>query len=383
MSASLAEALDNDVVNLTIRRANLLAGISRVQSVVERRNTIPILGNVKLELASNMLSMTATDMDLEVTEKVECTPGSAGSFTLPALMFYDIVRKLPEGEVALSNSSKDGKVTIKMGSSKFTLPTLPSHDFPSIADEGYKNTFTLPAPTLASLFEKTSFAMSTEETRYYLNGIYFHIPPKEVGFLRTVATDGHRLAKNEIAAPIGTDEMPGIIIPRKAVLEVLKIIDGETENIEISVSENKIKFNIGSTVLVTKIIDGNFPDYDRVIPSGNDKIMEVNPRIFASAVDRVSTISADKVRAVRLNLENGKLTLTSSSPDVGVATDTLDVSYSAAHIEMGFNARYIMDVLNQIDSDTVQFVFADSMAPVLIRDTGDVGVSYVIMPMRI
>ncbi len=384
MSITLAEVMNNEVVALRMSRGKLLGALAKVQSVVERRNTIPILGNIKLAMTGSTVTFSATDMDLEVCEKADCTVEYPGSLTLPALMLYDIVRKLPEAEVNITSQESGGRAMITSGSAKFTLPTLPAQDFPSISDGDFVNSFTLTVAQTARLFAKTAFAMSTEETRYYLNGIYLHVYGDEgAQVLRAVSTDGHRLAKVEVAMPVGAGGMPGVIIPRKAVVELRKLLEQSSGDVNISLAANKIKFSMGNTVLVTKIIDGSYPDYERVIPSANDKIMEVSPKALSAAVDRVSTIAADKVRAVKFMMDKGALNLISSSPEMGTATETLDVTYGAEAMEIGFNARYVMEVLAQIDGETAQMVLADGAAPALVRDVADVSCSYVLMPMKI
>jgi len=372
-------------MKFSIDRSALLKALSHVQSVVERRGTIPIISNVKLEANGEQVALTATDMDIAVVEKAPATVQQAGSATVPAYTFYEIVRKLPEGSQAeLALDSGGGKVTIKSGSSRFSLATLPVADFPVMAEGDLPFNFSLAAAECAALVDKTRFAISTEETRYYLNGIYLHTAQSNgVDVLRVVATDGHRLARIEVGLPAGAKGMPGVIIPRKTVGELRKLIEEGGKDVQVSLSDTKIRFVCGSAVLVSKLIDGTFPDYDRVIPSGNDKIMEVDCKALSQGVDRVSVIAAEKTRGIKLGLGEGKLTLSASSPEHGNASEELDIKYSAAGFETGFNSRYLLEVLAQIEGDTVQFVLAESTAPALVRDPSDVGALYVIMPMRV
>lgn len=387
MKTGLAEvaATPSATLGIRVERNALLAALAHVQGVVERRNTIPILGNVKLDAAQSQLRLTATDMDMAVTDVIAANVELEGALTVPALTFYEIVRKLPEGsQVELRTGEAEGRLQVTCGSSKFTLPTLPVDDFPDITVETFTHTFTMPAVAFLALVEKTKFAMSSEETRYYLNGIYLHaVGEGESAVMRAVATDGHRLARNEVPLPAGAVGMPGIIVPRKTVGELAKLFESSDEALQLGIAANKIRLSMGPVTLVSKLVDGTFPDYGRVIPSGNDKLMEVSPKALSVAVDRVSTISSDRVRGIRLTLEPGRLTLASNSVENGSATESVDVSYSADAIEVGFNSRYLMDVLGQIEGEVGQLVFADSMSPVLVRDTGDMGVLYVIMPMRI
>jgi len=388
MSSQTAEVLTvvkQSPVQFIVERSHLLKSLGHVQSVVEKRGTIAVLSNVKIDAKGDGVSLTATDMDIAIVEKTPATVSKSGSITVPAHTFYDIVRKLPEGaQVELSTSADGNKIAIKSGSSRFSLACLPIDDFPVMADGDLSYNFSLKSAECRALVEKPSFAISTEETRYYLNGIYLHTSGSGDGkVLRAVATDGHRLARIEVALPAGADGMPGVIIPRKAIYELKKLLEEGDGDVQISLSDTKIRFAYGNAVLVSKLIDGNFPDYERVIPINNDKIMEVDCKTFAQAVDRVSVISNEKSRAVKLHVESGKLTLSANSPEHGTASEEIDVTYSAAQIEVGFNSRYMLDMMTQIEGDTAQFILNDGASPAIVRDTADVGALYVIMPMRV
>jgi DNA polymerase III subunit beta len=383
-AAEAAPTTKQTPLQVVVERAHLLKSLGHVQSVVEKRGTIAVLSNVKIEAKGNSVSLTATDMDLAIVEKVQATVNKAGATTVPAHTFYDIVRKLPDGaQIELSTSEDGGKVTIKAGQSRFSLACLPVDDFPVMAEGELSHKFTLKSAECLSLIEKPSFAISTEETRYYLNGIYLHAAGEKDKVLRAVATDGHRLARIEVALPAGADGMPGVIVPRKAIYELKKLIESGDGDVEVSLSETKIRFVFGNAVLVSKLIDGNFPDYERVIPSGNDKLMEVDCKTFTQSVDRVSVISSEKSRAIKFKLEGGKLTLSASSPEHGTASEDLEVTYSSTGIEVGFNSRYLLDMMGQIEGDTAQFLLNDGASPAIVRDTADVGALYVIMPMRV
>lgn len=373
-------------IHLTIDRAVLLRALSHVQSIVERRGTIPILSNVKLEAGKSSLRLSATDMDIALMEDVAANVKVQGSLTVPAHMFYEIVRKLPDGsEITIAKDAGDAKVEVKAGQSRFSLSYLPADDFPVMSEDDLQHSFTITADECKALVEKTRFAISTEETRYYLNGVYFHATADAgASVLRAVATDGHRLARVQVGLPAGAENMPGVIVPRKTIGELVKLIEeGAKEGITISLSETKIKFVCGGAVMISKLIDGTFPDYDRVIPSGNDKIMEVDGKAFSQAVDRVSVISSEKSRGIKLSLTAGKLTLLASSAEQGSAQEELEVKYAADAVEVGFNSRYLLDMMAQIEGETAQFVFADSQSPALVRDPSDVGALYVVMPMRV
>jgi DNA polymerase-3 subunit beta len=372
-------------MKLTIERAELLRSLNHVQSVVERRNTIPILSNVQMEASGGKLRLTATDMDLAVVESVAATVELDGNTTAPAHTLYDIVRKLPEGaQVELDASGDAEQLLLRSGRSRFTLQTLPTGDFPQMSSGELPHRFKLPASELRSLIDRTRFAMSTEETRYYLNGIYLHMAKKDdLEMLRAVATDGHRLARVELPLPQGAAGIPGIIVPRKTINELRKLIEETGEDVELALSDAKIRFAFDDVELISKLIDGTFPDYDRVIPTGNDKSLEVDCGDFAAAVDRVATISTEKSRAVKLRVEDGVVTLTASSPESGTASEELEVSYGQEPIEIGFNARYLLDIAQQIEGETAQFSMADAASPTVIRDTDDPSALYVLMPMRV
>lgn len=369
----------------TIERATLLKCLSHVQSVVERRNTIPILSNVLIEAASDgTLKVMATDLDLQVVESFSAVSvESPGAITVSAHLLFDIARKLPDGS-QVSLETADNRMTVKAGRSRFSLPTLPRDDFPVIVEGDLPTSFELPAATLAQLIDRTRFAISTEETRYYLNGIFIHVTDEE---LRAAATDGHRLARFTIARPDGAEGMPDVIVPRKCVAELRKLLEEALDtNVLVDLSASKIRFTMGGesgVVLTSKLIDGTFPDYSRVIPTGNDKLLKLDPKSFWEGVDRVATIATEKTRAVKMALENDKVTLSVTSPDNGTAAEEVPASYSSAGFEIGFNANYLKDILGQIDGDTVELHLADAGAPTLIRQDDKSPALYVLMPMRV
>jgi DNA polymerase III subunit beta len=372
-------------MKVTVERAELLKSLSHVHRVVERRNTIPILANVLVRAEHAKLAFKATDLDLEVIETVAAEVGPGGVTTVPAHMFYEIVRKLPEGtQIVLEASGDRAVMSIRAGRSRFTLQTLPESDFPDLAAGDLTHKFTLPAADLKRLIDKTQFAISTEETRYYLNGIYLHTAGAGKSLmLRAVATDGHRLAQFELAAPLGAEGMPGVIVPRKTVGEVQRLIDNGEGEIAVELSQSKIRFSFGGVVLTSKLIDGTFPDYSRVIPAGNDKLLEVNKRDFEQAVDRVSTVASERGRAVKLALSAGRLVLSVTNPDSGSATEELEVGYDAEPIDIGFNSRYLLDIASQLEGDTAVLKLADPGSPTLLSDKEAKGALYVLMPMRV
>ena len=372
-------------MKLTIERTALLKALGHVQSVVERRNTIPILSNVLLTAGRDTLSFSATDLDMEITDSTNALVDVPGQITAPAHTLYEIVRKLPEGaDVALSYSGEDPRLQVQAGRYKVNLPVLPSGDFPVMSSDGLSPTITVDTTDLMRLIDKTRFAISTEETRYYLTGIYLHSVVEDGRqLLRAVATDGHRLARIELPLPEGAAGIPGVIIPRKTINEIRKLIDEAAARIEITLSETKIRFHFDAITVISKLIDGTFPDYERVIPVGNDKVLEVRAKPFAASVDRVATISTEKSRAVKLSLSRDNLTLSATSPEAGSATEELEVKYGGPALEVGFNSRYLLDVIQQINGEEARFIIADAAAPSIVRDTADGGALYVLMPMRV
>ena len=367
-------------MKLTIDRMSLLRPLGHVQSVVERRNTIPILANVVLRAEEGELSLTATDMDMDIATEVGCSVMTPGTTTMSAHLLYDIARKLPDGaEVEIVVN--DGHAMVSTGRSSFRLPTLPVEDFPAISSNELPVNFSFTAADMRDLIDTTRFAISTEETRYYLNGIYIH--KADSGELCAVATDGHRLAMTRQALPSGATQMPSIILPRKAVSELRKLLDDFDGDVFVGLSETRAEFRFGVVRLTSKLIDGTFPDYTRVIPVGNDRIMQVDVSAFSAAVDRVSTIASEKSRSVKMGLRSGVLTLSASNTDASSATEELEVSYDGPEMEIGFNARYLLDIAGQVNSDMVEFALADQGSPSLVRALGDEASLFVLMPMRV
>ena len=372
-------------MKLIIERLALLRSLSHIQSVVERRNTIPILSNVKLTAQEDCLDLNATDMDLDIVVKVPTSVSIAGATTAPAHTLYEIVRKLPEGsQVELESEENSNQLILRAARSNFTITCLSPEDFPVMGGGDPTHSFSILGGNLRALIDRTRFAISMEETRYYLNGIYFHTAQSDgTSVLRVVATDGHRLASVETVLPEGASDMPGVIIPRKAVTELRKLLDDCNEEVEVTLSESKIRFTVNESVLTSKLIDGTFPDYQRVIPEGNDKHLDVDTEIFGDAVDRVSAISNDKSRAVKMKISPGMLTLIATSNDIGSASEDLEVAYNGEEIEVGFNSRYLLDIAQQIEGATMRFVLSDSASPTIIREIDDSSTLYVLMPMRV
>jgi len=372
-------------MKFSIERSALLRAVGKAQSVVERRNTIPILANVLIETGEGIVTFRATDLDIEVIDRAPAEVTRAGASTVPAVTLHEIARKLPEGAlVELADDGHSGRLSVTAGRASFALATLPREDFPVMASSEYDSNFAAPAPLLRRLFDKSKFAISTEETRYYLNGVYFHIAEGGEGArLRGVATDGHRLARVDAPVPDGAAGMPGVIVPRKTVAELRKLLEDDDTEIAVSVSETKLRFATPDITLTSKVIDGTFPDYERVIPSANARRLELDAGEFARAVDRVATVSSERSRAVKMALSEDSLVLSVNAPDAGSAEEELVVSYADEALEIGFNARYLLEIAGQIDRENAVFLFNGAGDPVLIREDDDPSAVYVVMPMRV
>ncbi|MEM8937541.1 MAG: DNA polymerase III subunit beta [Pseudomonadota bacterium] len=375
-------------MKVTIERSALSKALGHVQSVVERRNTIPILSNVLVQARGGVLALTATDLDIEISEEAPADIAQEGATTVSAITLFEIVKRLPEGaQVRLDLSGGDNRLQVSAGRSQFALAVLPDEDFPSLTGDDLETRFSMSKDDLRRLLQKTRFAMSQEETRYYLNGVYFHAQVEgdaaDAPVLRAAATDGHRLARLDAPLPDGAGAMPGVIVPRKAIAELARLLDDAEDAIDIAVSPAKIRFSFGAGQLTSKLIDGSFPDYERVIPKGNPNMLRVDAKDFAQAVDRVSTVSADRTRSVKLALETDSLRFSVNNPDAGSAMEELSVDYAGDPLEIGFNARYLIDVAQQIDGETITFQLADSASPMVIVDEEDQRALYVLMPLRV
>ncbi len=374
-------------MKLKADRAVLLKALAHIQSVAEKRNTIPILANVLIAVRDGRLSLTATDMEIAVVEEVVASTSRDGSTTAPAATLYEIVRRLPDGAmVELDHAGGDAQLALRAGRYATSLVALATDDFPSMTAGTLPHRFHLSSLTLRGLIDRTRFAISTEETRYYLNGIYLHAAESEGSpVLRAVATDGHRLARVEEPLPDGAGGIPGVIIPRKTIAELRKLLDEESGDVEVGLSETRVQFTVGTVMLTSKLIDGTFPEYERVIPRDNDKILRVGKKDFSDAVARVAAISSERSRPVKLSLARDLLVLSAASPEQGTATEELDgerITYEAGPLEIGFQARYLNDITDQI-TDRVEFLFSDGSAPTVVRDSADSAALYVLMPMRV
>lgn len=371
------------MIKLNIERAALLKALSHVQSVVERRQTIPILSNVLIETSGDTVRFKATDNEIEIAESVPAAVEVQGAITVPAHKLYDIVKKLADGsQVAMAFNPETSQLGIQSGRSKFALASLPADGFPSMAKENMPFHFEMNAVDIVDLISKTSFAVSMEETRYNLNGIYFHEKHGEKGGLSAVATDGHRLACATVALPSGAEGIPGVIIPRKTIGELSKLAAEVEGKIEVELSANQIRFKIADVELSSRLIDGTYPEYEKVIPQNNEKVLEADAAVLSDVIERVAVVS-EKSRGIKLALSENLLQVFAASVDEGSAEDEMDAAYTAETVEIGFNYRYLLDILAQVKGGTVQMKLMDGLSPVILTDAKDDTALYVLMPMRV
>ncbi len=365
---------------ITIAQTDLLKALAHAQSIVERRQTIPILSNVLLETQEDGILLRATDNEIEISEKVPAQIMEPGAITVPAHKLYDIVRRLPDnGQLILGYADTTGQVSLSCGRSRFALASLPADNFPTMAKEEAPFKFVLPAADLSAMITKTGFAVSVEETRYNLNGIYLHTKEDH---LIAVATDGHRLACTKHVLPEGAKDMPGVIIPRKTIGEITKLLSENTSDVSLSLSANQIRFALGAVELSSRLIDGTYPDYEKVIPINNSRTMTGMTKSLSNVIERVSVVS-EKSRGIRLNIRENLLLVSAAATDEGSAEDEADIQYTGDEIEIGFNFRYLLDILAQIKGDQTEMRFEDGVSPVILQDVKDPDTLYVLMPMRV
>lgn len=371
-------------MKLSISRETLFKSLRHMSAVVEKRSSIAILGNVRLRALDNKLETTATDNDLSVQGVEEAFVDTSGVTTVGALKLFEIVSKIPEGVmVAMELTDNDSRLSLTAGKAKFSLATLGAEAFPDMTKVEEGTTFSMPSADLKKMLDRVQFAASSDETRAYLNGVYFHVVEEDGNnLLRAVATDGHRLAKADLPCPDGADEMPAVILPRKCVTELKKLADG-AETVKLTVSDKKIQAEADDITLTSKVIDATYPDYDRVIPKGNPTQLTVARRSLLQAVERVSILSHEKTRSVRFNAIENALALSANNPDQENANEEVKAEYAGKPLEIGFNARYLADIGTQISGDDITFFLKDASSPVLVKDPSDNSTTFVVMPMRV
>ena len=371
-----------------INSTDLLKALSHIHGIVEVRHTLPILSNIILEAKDDKLILSSTNLDIYCSDKIKAEVLQSGEVSVSAVTFFEIIKRLPSGsEVLMKIEEGENEIRLTCGRSKFNLSTLKTDDFPIISDSDLSTNFVLSADELIRIIDKTKFAVSNEETRYYLNGIFLHKAERNsIQFLRAVATDGHRLAQYDIPLPQGAEDITGIIIPKKTIYELRKVLDDANGDVSVSLNENKIKFSFNDLKVVSKVIDGTFPDYTKVIPQKNDKNFKTNNSDLKNAIDRVSAVAANeesKSKAIKFCIENNSLSLSVESQSKGSANEMIDVNYSGDKVDIGFNSKYIIDICNEVDGDEISISLSDSISPAIILDKTDENLFFVLMPMRI
>ena len=371
-----------------INSTDLLKALSHIHGIVEVRHTLPILSNIILEAKDDKLILSSTNLDIYCSDKIKAEVLQSGEVSVSAVTFFEIIKRLPSGsEVLMIMDEGENEIRLTCGRSKFNLSTLKTDDFPIISDSDLSTNFVLSADELIRIIDKTKFAVSNEETRYYLNGIFLHKAERNsIQFLRAVATDGHRLAQYDIPLPQGAEDITGIIIPKKTIYELRKVLDDANGDVSVSLNENKIKFSFNDLKVVSKVIDGTFPDYTKVIPQKNDKNFKTNNFDLKNAIDRVSAVAANeesKSKAIKFCIENNSLSLSVESQSKGSANEMIDVNYSGDKVDIGFNSKYIIDICNEVDGDEISISLSDSISPAIILDKTDENLFFVLMPMRI
>jgi len=367
-----------------ISRSNFFKTLSHLQGIVDKKNSLPILANILIEAKDNHLILSSTDMDISIIEKIGCDVFEDGSTTINSQILYDIVRKIDDNSEIEIISNNGKLVTLRSEGSRFSLACLPKEDFPIIEKDNSGTNIILNSKILFKLIDKTKFAISNEETRYFLNGLYFNVTNDDnKNIVTLVGTDGHRLAKfsHEINEKI--DQVSGVIIPKKTIYELSKLLSELDNDVNISISSNKIVFKVGDIIFISKLIDGSFPDYKRVIPNDNKNILKINRDKLLSAVDRVSTIANEKSPVIKFKLLQNILNLNTINTESSTASEDLSISYEGDEIEIGFNSKYIMDIVNNLEDNEISINLKDNTSPIIAQENSNTNLVYVLMPMRV
>ncbi|MEE2732212.1 MAG: DNA polymerase III subunit beta [Pseudomonadota bacterium] len=367
-------------MNFTIEREKLLRPLQQVAGVVERRQTLPVLSNVLMVVDGDTLSLTGTDLEVELVAHVALEGQyEHAEITVPAKKLLDICKSLPD-ESSIQFSTEEQKLSVKAGRSRFSLATLPSNEFPNLEDATGNVTFSINQGYLKSVIDRTGFAMAQQDVRFYLNGMLFEV---STNLLRAVSTDGHRLALCNAEIQVEVESPVQAIVPRKGVLELSKLFADMDADVSVSLSANHIRVESVDLRFTSKLIDGKFPDYERVLPKNSDKTVISDKNEMKQCFSRVSILSNEKYRGVRLRFENGSLTTVANNPEQEEAEETINVDYAGGELEIGFNVNYLLDVMNVIRSENVKLQLADSNSSALVTDANDDSAMYVVMPMRL
>lgn len=377
----MKKASNQEKFHIKTNRNEFVKALSHVQTVVEKRNIIPILSNVLLIAENGKLTVTATDMDIIFSEQINLEVIENGTITVSAHLLYDIIRKLDDNE-EIELLLKNQILQINASNCNFTLGTLFARDFPKVDDDGYEVEFSIMVDQLKDIIDKVKFSISNEETRYNLNGVFIHSGAKNM--LQAVSTDGHRLSVLNLENVEGLKPFEGIIIPRKAILELRKVIDEFEGNVHVLLSPTKVKFMSEKFAMITKLIDAKFPSYETLIPNQNELLMKIKREQFIKAIDRVSTINNEKFRGIKLECENNKLTLSSTSDAGGAAKETINVEINSEEkFEIGFNARYLLESMSVLNDEIIVCRFKDSFSPAIISEESSKNYRHIVMPMRV
>ena len=367
-----------------ILRSNFFKTLSHLQGIVDKKNSLPILSNILIEAKENQITLSSTDMDISIIEKIDCNVLEDGATTINSQILYDIVRKLDENSEIEIISNNGKLLTLRASGSRFSLACLPKEDYPIIDQDNSGASISMNSKVLFKLIDKTKFAISNEETRYFLNGLYFNINREnDSNVVTLVGTDGHRLAKFSYNLESDVDEISGVIIPKKTIYELSKLLSEIDDIVKILISSNKVIFFIGNIVFISKLIDGSFPDYKRVIPQNNNNILKINREILLSAVDRVSTIANEKSPVIKFKLLKNILNLNTVNSESSTASEDLNINYEGDEIEIGFNSKYIMDIVNNLEDDEISINLKDNTSPIIALENSNTNLAYVLMPMRV
>ncbi|MCV6615818.1 MAG: DNA polymerase III subunit beta [Cellvibrionaceae bacterium] len=367
-------------MKFSISRDSLLKPLQLVAGVVERRQTLPVLANVLIVLEDDRLALTGTDLEVEIVGRVQLEQGGEpGQITVPARKLFDICRSLPDGAI-IDFIEDDQKVTVKSGRSRFSLATLPASDFPNVEDSAQDLQFNCAQQTIKHMIESTGFAMAQQDVRYYLNGMLWEVSQ---GLLRFVSTDGHRLAMVTNELDIQTPELKQAILPRKGVVELSRLLEESDDNVCISLGSTHIRATTDNYTFTSKLVDGKFPDYERVLPKNGNKTVIGNRAELKQAFARTAILSNEKYRGVRLLLSDGQLTVTANNPEQEEAEEQVVVDYAGDSVEIGFNVSYLQDVVNVLSSENVRFTLSDSNSSALVEEPEGGDATYVVMPMRL
>ena len=375
-------------MKLQLSKSSFVKSLSFVQNIVESKSTIPVLANVLLEAKQGRLNISATDMDITIFDKIKVNNiESEGSTSVPAHTLYNVIKELPDDNpIDLSYDENNKKLHLMSSKSKFVFSCLSKDEFPISSTETFKTSFDLEPDILKELIDKTYFASSNEETRYYLNGLFIHRTSiNNKNYLRAVATDGHRLAQYQIKSPdtIAKDNF-GVIVPKKLIFELRKLIDDVKENVRIDLSERKIRFSFKETIIISKLVDGKFPDYEKVIPKNISNTFSINRKKFLESINRISTISSEKSKAIKLNLNKDKITISANNlEEGGSGVEEINIKYNGPSLDIGFNSGYLKEIINQFTLEEITILFSDSTAPTIIKEDSKSGTLYVLMPMRV